>query len=262
MLENQVENPVCHGKDPKALRKRWCVLLLVLIFLIPLSAYACEPLIPLLILFAPPATLGGFLLTSVYGFLLIVAIKCGAFIWKSDFKSLWAILYFVVANVASTVVGIVVSSMFSASMFLIIGVFVLYAVFLLPARRLREFRQFSTMPRKVIAFLLTIIALMTVFLYGLMEWFMEVRFLYWPLKIVLSILAIGLSLIISILYEETIISELYRKFQKRPKSFMRPVIWCNILILFVVAVAGAAIALPKRLASPDFFLSPSEMRQE
>lgn len=191
-----------------------------------------------------------------------MAIKCGVFIWKSDFKSLWAVLYFIVANVASTAVGIVVASMFGAPMFLIIGVFVLYAVFLLPARRLREFRQFSKMPHKATAILLTLIALMTVFLFGFMEWFMEVRFLYWPLKIVLSILAIGLSLIISILYEETIISELHRRFQKRPKSFMRPVIWCNIVALFLVAVAGAAIALPKRLASPDFFLNPLEMRQE
>jgi hypothetical protein len=66
--------------------------------------------------------------------------------------------------------------------------------------------------------------------------------------------AILVSLLISVLYEEAVISKLYRVHRKVEKSFLEPVLWCNIIAFAVVMLIGAIVAFPKRLASPDFLI--------
>ena len=84
---------------------------------------------------------------------------------------------------------------------------------------------------------------------------MTVPHIYWPLKIIMVTLAIGLSLIISVVYEESIIAELYKVLRKERKSFIEPVLWSNIIALGILMLGAAIIALPKRFASPDFLIN-------
>jgi MFS family permease len=228
------------------------ILLCSLLCLIPVCLQANEPIVPLMILFAGPSLLG--VVFGGVGFFIVVAIKIGVFFWKSDFRSVHVIWYILVANIFSTFIGLVVSAMFSSSFAFLPGVVILYFIFLIPGRRLRQFRSFQRFSTWSIAFWLLIVTGITVFVFGLMAGYYDMPYIYWPLKILMATLGITISLIISVLYEEAIIAELYKRQFKKTKSFVQPVLWGNIIGLALFALIGAAIALPQRLRSPDFLI--------
>ncbi len=235
---------------------RWAAVsffLFMFLLLIPVSAYANEPIVPLMILFVGSGGLA-LALGSLIGFAVIVVIKCAVFLWKSDFRSWLAVLYVIIANVVSTFIGIIVASMFSSSFAFPAGVIILYFLFLVPARRIRQFKRYSKHSVWFIAFVLLMITVFSVVIFGAMSGFMSVPYIYWPLKVVMMIIGIGISLIISVLYEESIIAGLYKIQKKERKSFMKPVLWANIIALGALMLLGAAIALPKRFSSPDFLI--------
>jgi hypothetical protein len=231
---------------------RKVILLCILICLIPLCAFANEPIVPLMMLFAGPSVLG--VAFGGIGFFIVVAIKIGVFFWKSDFRSAHVIWYVLVANLVSTFIGLIVSAMFSSSSALLPGVVILYFIFLVPGRRLRQFKHFQRFSSWSIAFCLLVLTGITVFFFGLMTGYYDMPYFYWPLKIVMATLGIGISLIISVLYEEAIIAELYKRQFKKEKSFVQPVLWGNIISLGIFVLIGAAIALPQRLRSPGFLI--------
>ena len=119
------------------------IILLLLIMLVPVCMYANEPLVPLMMLFLGPTTLGGLFFGSLIGFVLIILVKCAIFLWKSNFRFWLAVLYVVIANVVSTLIGVIVACMFTSSSAFPIGIVILYFVLLLPARRMRQFKHFS-----------------------------------------------------------------------------------------------------------------------
>ncbi len=235
------------------MKVKFIILILLLLFL-PSFLCANEPLVPLMILFLGPTTFGGLFFGSLIGFILIIVVKCGIFLWKSDFKSVWVILYILLANVVSTFIGIVVAGMFTSSMMMPIGIVILYFIFIPPARRMRQFKHFSRNSAWFIAFVLMIMTVITVVIFGIMAGFMETPYIYWPLKIVMCTLGVALSLLIIVLYEEAVISGLYKIHKKEKKSFVKPVLWANIYAFGALMLLGAAIALPKRLSSPDFLI--------
>ena len=225
-----------------------------LILLVPAFLYANEPLVPLIMLFLAPTTFGGAAFASFLGFLLILLVKCIVFILKSDFKTIRAVLYVLIANVVSTLVGTVVAVMFTSSDVLLMGMIILFLVFLLPARRLRHFKHFEKTSTWFIAFALTLVTLITVVIFSFMIGYQASPHIYWPLKILLCTIAIVISLLISVLYEEAVIAKLYKIQKKEEKSFLTPVLWSNIIGVGIVVLIGAIIALPTRLKSPDFLI--------
>jgi hypothetical protein len=236
------------------------ILLLTALFL-PSVVYANEPLFQLGMLFTGATTLGGIFFSSFIGFLVILVVKSAVFVWKSDIRIMKAILYIFVANLASTSIGIlagtITSNIFSSLIWVIgfvISVVILYYLFLFPAKRLKNLPRFSRTPPRRIAIFLILITLLSSFIFALNILFQELPLIYWPLKIIGVTIALSLSLIISVVYEEAVISWLYEKEKKVQKSFMEPVIWCNVIAFGVVLLIGAIIALPKRFASPDFLI--------
>jgi len=222
--------------------------------LVPAFLYANEPLVPLIMLFLAPTTLGGAVFASLLGFILILIIKCVVFILKSDFKSGAAVFYILIANIVSTFVGLVVAMMFTSSDVLLMGIIVLFLVFLLPARRLKRIKHFAKNPIWFIAFVLTLVTLITVVIFSFMIGYQSSPHIYWPMKIFLSTLAIIISLVISVLYEESVIAKMYKTRKKEEKSFLTPVLWSNIFATGIIVLIGAIIALPARLKSPDFLI--------
>jgi hypothetical protein len=225
-----------------------------ILLLAPAFLYANEPLVPLIMLFLAPTTFGGVVFASFLGFLLILLVKCIVFILKSDFKTIRAVLYVLVANVVSTLVGTVVAMMFTSSDILFMGIIVLFIVFLIPARRLRHYKRFEKNSTWFIAFALTLITLITIVIFSFMIGYQASPHIYWPLKVILSTIAIVISLLISVLYEEAVIAKFYKLQTKEEKSFITPVLWSNIIGVGLIVLVGAIIALPARLKSPDFLI--------
>lgn len=230
------------------------IAMISLILLVPAFLYANEPLVPLIMLFLAPTTFGGAAFASFLGFLLILLVKCIVFISRSDFKTIRAVLYVLIANVVSTLVGTVVAMMFTSSDVLFMGIIVLFLVFLLPARRLKHFKRFEKNSTWFIAFALTLVTLITVVIFSFMIGYQASPHIYWLSKILLCTIAIVISVLISVLYEEAVIAKLYKLQKKEDKSFLTPVLWSNIIGVGVVVLIGAIIALPARLKSPDFLI--------
>ncbi len=218
-----------------------------------MAMYANEPIVPLMMLFAGPSLLG--ISFGGIGFFAVVVIKIGIFFWKSDFRSMHVIWYVLVANLVSTFIGLIVSVMFSSSFAFLPGAVVLYFIFLLPGRRLRQFRPFKRTSAWATAFGLMLLTLATVVIFGVMSGYYDAPRIYWPLKILMATLGVGISLTISILYEEAIIAELYKRQFKQKKSFMDAVLWGNIIALGAFVLIGASIAFPQRLRSPNFLIN-------
>lgn len=230
------------------------IAIISLILLIPAFVYANEPLVPLIMLFLAPTTLGGAVFASLLGFVLILVIKSIVFISKSDFKTIRAVLYVLIANVISTLVGLVVAMMFTSSDMLLMGIIILFLVFLLPARRLKRFKRFEKNSTWFIAFALTLVTLTTIVIFSFMIGYQASPHIYWPMKVLLSTIAIVISLLISVLYEEAVIAKLYKLQKKEEKSFLMPVLWSNIIAVGAIVLIGAIMALPARLKSPDFLI--------
>jgi len=230
------------------------VMVSIVLMLVPAFLFANEPLVPLIMLFLAPTTFGGAAFASLLGFLLILLVKCIVFILKSDFKTIRAVFYVLIANVVSTLVGTVVAMMFTSSDILFMGIIVLFIIFLLPARRLRRYKRFEKNSTWFIAFALTLITLITIVIFSFMIGYQASPHIYWPLKVLLSTIAIVISLLISVLYEEAVIAKFYKLQTKEEKSFITPVLWSNIIGVAVIALVGAIIALPARLKSPDFLI--------
>ena len=144
--------------------------------------------------------------------------------------------------------------MFTSSDILFGGIIILFLVFLLPARRIKRYKRFEKNSTWFIAFALTLVTLITVVIFSFMIGYQASPHIYWPLKILLSTIAIVISLLISVLYEEAVIAKLYRIQTKEEKSFILPVLWANIIAVGVIVLIGAIIALPARLKSPDFLI--------
>lgn len=230
------------------------IMLVSISLLVPAFLYGNEPLVPLIMLFLAPTTFGGAAFASFLGFLLILLVKCIVFILKSDFRTIRAVFYVLIANVVSTLVGAVVAVMFTSSDVLLMGIIILFLVFLLPARRLRHYKRFEKNSTWFIAFALTLVTLITVVIFSFMIGYQASPHIYWPMKVLLSVIAIIISLLISVLYEEAVIAKLYKLQKKEEKSFLTPVLWSNIIGVGVIVLIGAIIALPARLKSPDFFI--------
>lgn len=227
-------------------------------FTFPVVALACEPIVPLVMLYSGTAVLGAIATRSLWGLLIAVVIKWAVFLWKSDYRKPKAIYYVTVANLYSMIPGIMIAIVFSAPPLATygVGLAILYFAFLIPARNLRNYRRFERFSPKFMALILFLVSLATAFMWGLAMSVQETSYVgYWLLKIVYSIVAIGVSFLISVVCEDAVISKLYEREYKERRSFLEPVVWCNVVVFLLVVGLAAAIAIPSRLGSPGFLMT-------
>lgn len=232
---------------------------LLFLFAFPMASFACEPVVPLVMLCSGTTILGAIATTSLWGLLIAVVIKCIVFLWKSDFRKPKAIYYVTIANLYSMIPGIMIAIVFSAPALAMfgIGVAFLYLAFLIPAKHLSKYERFEKLRPRSIAFILFAVSLATAVLWGLAMAIQDTSYVgYWSLKIVYSIIAIGVSFLISVVCEDAIVTRLYERDYGGKKSFLEPVIWCNVVVFIVVVGIAAAIAIPERLGSPGFLIVP------
>jgi len=232
-----------------------CVLIFAVLLLgiMPAACFACEPVVPLMMLYSGTTLFGAIALKSGIGLLLAVVIKCLVFYWKSDFKNIRAIGYMILGNVYSTIPGILLGITFSVPIFILLA----YPILLIPSHNMKEYRPFrrlGTFGSAGVLFVLLVISLV-VFL-AAMGAQQGPAAGYWGLKVLYCILGVGISFIISVVCEDRVITYFYTRKYKTQKSFLDAVLWANIAVFLVIFGIGAAIALPQRLASPNFLIGP------
>ncbi|MBI5805999.1 hypothetical protein HZA73_08130 [candidate division TA06 bacterium] len=223
------------------------ILALAFIFL-PSTCFAYEPIMSVAVLYSGSAILGTFILNSAIGLIIAVVIKGIVFYWKSDFKSIRTILFIIIAFIYSTFIGWLLSMTLITFKFIVL----VFPLLLIPANNMQNykiFKRFGIIPNVVVLFFLTV---GSAFIFNAADKVHESSLLgYWLLKIICSTIAVSLSYFISVVCEDGLISYLYEKKYKTKKSFLKPVIWANAAVFIVVMGIGAALALPKRFASPN-----------
>ncbi|MEW6027837.1 MAG: hypothetical protein AB1599_11170, partial [Planctomycetota bacterium] len=113
------------------------------IILLPVTVRACEPIIPMAMLYSGTTILGAVALKSAFGLLVAVAIKCLMFCWKSELDYFTACWYMIAANIYSTVPGLLLGAAFAAPIIIII----LYPVLLIPGGNIKNYNAFKSFGR-------------------------------------------------------------------------------------------------------------------
>lgn len=225
----------------------------LMLSLTPATCFACEPIVPMAMLYSGTTLFGAIALKSGIGLLLAILIKCLVFYWKSDFKNIRAIGYMILGNVYSTIPGILLGMTFSVPIFILLA----YPVLLIPAHNMREYKPFRRLGTFGSAGVLFALLLISFILFLAAMGAQEGPAAgYWGLKVLYCILGVGISFIISVVCEDRVITYLYTRKYKTQKSFLDAVLWANIAVFLVIFGIGAAIALPQRLASPNFLIGP------
>ncbi len=182
-------------------------------------------------------------LFSVCGFVLILFVKILIFLIASDFKTIRAVLFVICAGFVSTIIGLLIMLMSSTPDYLLVGIVIIFLISIIPASRLKLLDHYQKNSKFTITFIIAMITLVAIVLFAHSIGYQAPRFINLSVKIILSLLAIALSIMLSIVYEETIIFRLYKSSTKESKNFYRPVIWMNIVSFIVVSFITMVWAL-------------------
>jgi len=243
--------------------KRKCLILLSIVS-VAMPTWACEPVVPLLALYGGEFSLT-MMIRSTSFLLVVVAVKCAAFVWFSKRFFPWykAILLMMAANIVSTLIGIVASIPFAVPLFLFVSIPIVFGISFFPARRYcRWFSDQLKMPVQAwaIAGVATLMFIGSIALFLLatmliehsprisLEW-------YWLAKIVYVYIALLLSIGLTIYIEEGTIACLAKQAKEEQTPYLAAVARANLVALLLITFVGAMKVLPSRLASPDFLIS-------
>jgi len=231
--------------------------LFLLVMFVPTVARACTPIPQLMIIFVGPAPWGAYALKSLLGLLFVVSIKSILFGYKEkSLKYLVAVLFMFIANIFSTLPGIVGVIITAIPIFWIFTIPLLYFLFKIPSKYIsRHFENDKITANRVNVgmILFTIISIVFFFI---SQSFVEIdNIAYWVLKIIFTTLGVSVGLAITIGFEEAVICWLEKQVNKEDKSFIQSVIWANVWSMFIAAGISAAVILPKRFESADFLIS-------
>ena len=230
----------------------------ILVILVSFTSpvFACEPIVPLAYIFSGTLFAAGSLLI-LGGAVLIKAL---AFIFFEK-RLPWyqAMLWMIIANVFSSLIGFGLSLSAAIPTLLIGALPFVYVISLFPAKRLALYRpEWSLKGWKCRAFaaVVTGLFLATWVLFGLAQgviWNNSSLVKYWILKFLYIYSALLVSIALTTLWEEWVISKLVPPSLKNT-SFLLPVLKANLITLFVVMVYAAIMILPERLQSGDFLV--------
>lgn len=204
------------------------------------------PLLPIAVLFLAPEKLGDIALISLLGFAIILIVKTVVFLSVSDFKKIRAVWYMIIATVISTLIGVLATFMFMSADHLFLGIVGIFLISVFPAFRIRSFERYRKYSKFSVVFIIAMITLIMIVFYAHSIGYQAPAKISLITKIIFSALGIGLSLMLGILYDESIISRLYYSSTKESKVFIRPVLWTNIIsVLLILIIAGVWLLTAK-----------------
>ncbi|MCK5691160.1 hypothetical protein KAI87_17885 [Myxococcota bacterium] len=229
---------------------RWTIgtALVLVTVLASWPAAACEPILPLMVATGSPV----FVLKSVVWLAIAVVVKSLAFaaFSRGDLQIIKALVFMLLANVVSTLVGLFLATTAANPPAFLITLPLLVLIALPPANRLsREFKR-----GRGLLFALLIVALLVItwFLFGFSQkvaleddWVA-----YWAIKFGYATVAIVISMALTSLWEEWVIARLST--QGAQRNFYVAVFRANAVTLILVMGVAAIRTLPERLGAEGF----------
>lgn len=240
------------------------LLILLAAVLTATPALACEPVVPLAVLYAGEFSLAAMARSAPF-FIVVVAVKCAAFAWFSRRLLSWhkAAVLMLVANIASTAIGIIASMPFAVPAFIVVAIPIVFAVSLLPARRYSHWLNGQLKFRvsaRAVAGIATAIFISSIVLFGQAQGLLASRSgaalgWYWAAKLLYIYLALLLSVALTIYVEDSVVSALARREGGESTPYLAAVARTNLAALLLITLVGAIAVLPARFRSPDFLIS-------
>jgi hypothetical protein len=198
----------------------------------------------------------GFLAAAFVILGVVVLLKSATFArFQQKLTFTKALLWMLGANVATSIVGVVVTAMIDSGGAMFIGVPLVWALCLLPAQRLISAAPLTPLARFTAGPVAFGITLALVFSYLLLLISRTVHdsdtFLrYWLFKVPTVYVALLVGLVLTAFWEEWIVWRLSRSGED-DFSFVRPVIRANLIVLAAVMLISVGVIVPKRLRNPD-----------
>jgi hypothetical protein len=242
--------------------ERRVLLIIALLFCaVPSIVSACEPILPLAQLLGGSSFAGPMMLTKSMVWLFVaVAIKCFSFVFLER-RLTWpkAALFMLVANVLSTIPGVLIAAFTSSMGGFILSLPIVWILGALVGGRLKRLaapgqnRFFSS---GLVPLAFTGIFILSVVLFGLAGGELERRNYasYWVIKFIFVTLVACTGMAISAVLEEYVIAQFTRKTHAN-QSFYVSVFRANYITLGCVLLVAALQLLPRRLNAPHFIVS-------
>jgi hypothetical protein len=236
-------------------------ILIVMLVAIPLSSWACEPILPLGQLLGGSSAVGPLLFSqSIFWLLAAVAVKCGAFVFFER-RLPWpkAVLFMFLANVLSTVPGVLVASFTASISGIVLAVPLVCVLGWFVGRRIarggppdqKPWINAVTVTLSFIAFF----AVSTVTFQMAQTALSNHNYaMHWLLKLLFVTLVATTGIVISAALEESVVAQLAQKSHGKA-FFYRSVVRANYVTLALILTVAAIQILPTRLRSPHFIAS-------
>ncbi len=239
----------------------WRCLVVLTILLFSWSANACEPVFPLIQVFTGTLYLSG--ITGIAILLpLAVAVKCVAFVrLEKGLRAKDAVWMMIKANLYSSVMGILAS--FSAVMpiFLFVSLPIIYLASLVPAGRILNYANWAgktmRMTKKLLAFGFVAAFIATIVLFEIARMHLDERDYaqYWIWKFIYVTVALGLSILMTASWEESMIARLAAR--KYPEAtYFVSVVRANYVTFGLLLLIAAVLILPARFRNAHFLAVP------
>lgn len=225
--------------------------------LFPANAWACMPLVPLVQLYVGPAVVYAGIFGLIGG-LLAKSAMFALFVRPLPFGR--AFLAMLLANVVTTVLGVVLAQGAAIPAFIMGMIFIVLPVAFFPSVRAAKLLESSRFRRlqKIGPYKLTLAFTALYFLtFGIFVISADMEPpSYWPVKGLYVATALLVSAGLTVIWEEMIVWKLFgRRFAKpETSSFYPQVLAATVLILLLFMGIGAIWAIPERLASPNHLI--------
>jgi hypothetical protein len=195
-----------------------------------------------------------------------VALKCSAFaLFQKELFWLKAVAFMFCANIVSSLIGLAVSLGYIMPIVFFIALPIVYFFSLSPAQRMLAYFPdgvFARFSQHGIAAVVTGLLLLTWILFVLGQGaaagghYVQ----YWVLKLGYVYMALTISMGLTTLWEESIVSRLAKQDTTR-KSMLFSVTKANLLTYLFIVTAAAVKILPQRLHSPGFLVHLTRLLQ-
>jgi hypothetical protein len=212
-------------------------------------AVACEPIVPFVKAVGGP----GFATIAFVSLAVVVVLKSAAFArLQTKLAFLKALLWMLVANIVTSIIGLAVPAMIDSGAVMFIGVPLVWAACLFPAQRLiaaAPLTPFARFTSGQLAFGMTMALAFSYLLLLVSNTVHDsANFLpYWFFKLPVLFLALLIGLVLTAFWEEWIVWRLSRS-EDDDITFVRPVIRANLIVLAAVMLISAGVVFPKRFS--------------
>jgi hypothetical protein len=215
------------------------------------QTFACEPAVPL----GQLALFPGAIAKSLYLLAATVLLKAFAFAFLEKTLVWWkAIIFILLANIFSTIVGVV--SVIPLSMPSCLPIFILtFFLSIIPARGLaqRYFPGKQDSKTYIIASILTFISFASMISFTFAKGAIETGRLgtYWAAKIICVYLGLIFGIVITIFYEEWLTAKLAKR-RDFPTPFLTSVTRANLIALLFMMIVTAVVVIPEKIQNQDY----------